>query len=336
MRRLAAVLLAVPLAACAPPPSDAPSPAPSAPSRIGQPLPAGASLEPAGSQPARTDADASTDLLRGAEGSLRPDDKKPKERVPSIVERGRLIVGVDQSNNLLSYRDAQSGELRGFEVSLAHELARDIFDDPNRVEFRYVTSAERAAALEDGTVDVVIRSMTISAQRQQQVEFSTPYLTTRTRLLVPASSAIRELSDVAGHTVCAAAGSTSIDIIRAQAPEADILATRTWGDCLMALQLGQADAIITDDALLSGMAAQDSSTIIVGEALSQEAYGVAVARDAAKTAGLVRQVNSTLERLRSDGTWSSLYQEWFGDYLPAQSLPAPVYRPEPAQEDRAQ
>ena len=321
MRRLAAVLLAVPLAACAPPPSDAPSPAPSAPSRIGQPLPAGASLEPAGSQPARTDADASTDLLRGAEGSLRPDDKKPKERVPSIVERGRLIVGVDQSNNLLSYRDAQSGELRGFEVSLAHELARDIFDDPNRVEFRYVTSAERAAALEDGTVDVVIRSMTISAQRQQQVEFSTPYLTTRTRLLVPASSAIRTLSDVAGHTVCAAAGSTSIDIIRAQAPEADILATRSWGDCLMAL---------------SGMAAQDSSTIIVGEALSQEAYGVAVARDAAKTAGLVRQVNSTLERLRSDGTWSSLYQEWFGDYLPAQSLPAPVYRPEPAQEDRAQ
>ena len=70
--------------------------------------------------------------------------------------------------------------------------------------------------------------------------------------------------------------------------------------------------------------------------LTARGHLIAVARGAATTAGLVRQVNSTLERLRSDGTWSSLYQEWFGDYLPAQSLPAPVYRPEPAQEDRAQ
>ena len=83
-------------------------------------------------QPGETPGEASADV--DWPGSLRPDDKKPEERIPEIVKRGRIIVGVDQSQYLLSFRDNATGELKGFEVDLAREIARDIFGDPDKVD----------------------------------------------------------------------------------------------------------------------------------------------------------------------------------------------------------
>ena len=110
----------------------------------GPPLPEGSTIEEAGSTAPKKEDD--TELR----GTYRPDGKTAKERVPDIVKRGRLIVGVDRSNNLLSYRDAASGDVRGFEVDIAHEIARDIFGDPNKVDFRFVESSDRTAALDNG------------------------------------------------------------------------------------------------------------------------------------------------------------------------------------------
>ncbi|MDO5032308.1 glutamate ABC transporter substrate-binding protein [Corynebacterium sp.] len=290
----------------------------------GPPLPENAEIEKAGTVPPK---EAST---QEPIGSFRPDDKSAKERVPEIIKRGRLIVGVDRSNNLLSYRDAATGEVRGFEVGIAREIARDIFGDPTKVDFRFVESSERAQVLNDRSVDLVIRTMTISAERQREVAFSIPYMATDARLLVLTSSGINSIEETSGRTLCAVQGSTSLDTIRTHAPGADILQPRSWGDCLMALQLGQTDGIVVDDALLSGMLAQDSYASIVGEPLQRQYYGVAARRPDAfyDSRPLLRQVNSTLERIRQDGTWSMLFQQWLGEYMDQPTLPEPKYRKE--------
>ena len=287
----------------------------------GPPLPEGSTIEEAGSTAPKQEDDTKL------KGTYRPDDKTAKERVPDIVKRGRLIVGVDRSNNLLSYRDAASGDVRGFEVDIAHEIARDIFGDPNKVDFRFVESSDRAAVLDNGTVDIIVRTMTISPEREKEVAFSIPYMTTQTRMLVLTSSGMNSIDDADGKRLCGVRGSTALDTIRERAPQSDILITRSWGDCLMALQLNQADGVVVDDALLSGMAAQDSYTSIVGEPLKTENYGVA-ARLPNKdhdTRPLLRQVNSTLERIRRDGTWSDIFDRWLGAYLDEPTLPSGTY-----------
>ena len=325
---LACVCAALPLASCdvrSTPPLEAPAEQ-ALDARPGPPLPDGAKIEKAGTTPAhRTSGE-------DIKGSYRPDDKKAKERVPDIVKRGRLIVGVDRSNNLLSYRDAASGEVRGFEVDIAREVARDIFGDPNKVDFRFVESSNRVDALNSGAVDMIVRTMTISPEREREVAFSIPYMRTQTRMLVLSKSGIKSIKDTAGKTLCGVGESTALDTIREHAPKADILVTRSWGDCLMALQLNQADGIVVDDALLSGMAAQDSYTSIVGEPLETENYGVAVRLPSKQhdTRPLLRQINSTLERIRRDGTWSSLFEEWLGAYLEEPTLPAGKYIEEEA------
>ena len=252
--------------------------------------------------------------------------------MPDIVKRGRLIVGVDRSNNLMSYRDAATGDVRGFEVDIAREIARDIFGDPNKVDFRFIESSDRVNALNTGAVDMIVRTMTISPEREHDVAFSIPYMNTQTRMLVLTNSGIKSVKDAAGKTLCGVGASTALETIREHAPKSDILVTRSWGDCLMALQLNQADGIVVDDALLSGMAAQDSYTSIVGEPLETENYGVAVRRPSKQhdTRPLLRQVNSTLERIRRDGTWSSIFEEWLGAYLEEPTLPSGKYIEEDA------
>ncbi|MDO5097433.1 MAG: transporter substrate-binding domain-containing protein [Corynebacterium sp.] len=289
------------------------------------PLPQGAVIEKAGAKKPRTVVDA--ELL----GSLAPDDKTPEERVPHIIERGRLIVGVDQSQNLLSFRDTATGELQGFEIDLAKEIARDIFGDPNRIEFRYVDSANWVASLESKTIDIAMRTISITRHRQDQVSFSTPYLAGNTRILADKSSPIKEITDLAERTICVTDKSTGADVARRQAPTSDLLVVRNSADCLIALQQNQASAVITDDAILSGIAAQDPFTTIIGQSLNTDNYGIAIAKPGHRhhTDGLIRQVNDTLERTYTDGTWQKTYNNWFGNYLPNQTPPATKYRAEP-------
>ncbi|CAB0777774.1 ABC transporter [Corynebacterium diphtheriae] len=278
------------------------------------PLPAGATVGSPASGTIQTD-----NLL----GSLRPNG----DDVAQVRQRGYLIVGIDQSQNLLSFRDTD-GELKGFEVDLAREVARDIFGEP-KIDFRYVDSSSWVKALEDGQVDMVLRSISVTRERQDQVFFSTPYFSGKTRILTQKDSDIHGAADLKG-TVCVTNLSTGSKRLGAIAPNSTMLAVRNSADCLLALQQNHADAVISDDAILSGMIAQDPFTHIVGEPLATEQYAVAFAkpRTGRDTAPMIRQVNSTFERIFRDGTWASTYNHWFGAYLAPQEHPAVHYREE--------
>ncbi|QGU01214.1 ABC transporter glutamine-binding protein GlnH precursor [Corynebacterium kalinowskii] len=312
------------VAGCADPDGipDIPTPAPGA---TYQPvIPAGAQFEAAGSVTARPPQ------FENLLGSLRPDDKKPEERVPGIVTRGRIIVGVDQSHHLLSFRDPVSGELRGFEVDLAKQIAQDIFGSPDRVDFRFVDSADTVKALESGQVDIMLRSLSITRAAQDQVFFSIPYLSTGTRMLVLESSGLNSIEDLSGRTACALQDSTAGQLTRQHNPRANIMNTKTWSDCLVMLQQGNVDAIVAHDTILAGMAAQDPYLRIVGRSLSLENYGVAIATPGTRhdTTGLIRQVNSTIERIVADGTWWEMYNRWLAVYQFIKGPPPIIYRPE--------
>lgn len=280
------------------------------------PLPPGAFYDKASSrQPA---AQGNTPDL----STLAPEEQTPEERIPEIYKRGRIIVGVDQSLNLLSFRDFSTGELSGFEVSLAQEIAKDIFGNPDAVEFRFVDSKERTAALEDGTVDVVLRTMTVTDARREKVLFSAPYLTARAGVLVSSPNGEASPEDVEDGRICVSRGSTTEDLIRRLSPNNTLLLVGNWSDCLIALQNNQAEIVVADDTILAGINDQDPATAIVQRDLNEESYAAGVSK---KNPGLVRQINATLERMASDGTWQSLYDTWFGPFLPSGTQPVPQY-----------
>ena len=284
------------------------------PSLTTLPMPSGASEVASASGAAVDSCDASASLRPSTEAG-------PAEE--AIRQRGRLIVGLDQSTNLFSFRDPVSGQLEGFDVDIAREMARDLVGDPSKVEFRLLTSPERITALENQTVDIVVNAMTITCARAEQIAFSTVYFEASQRLLVPKDSDIQGPADLAGKRVCAQVDTTSLATVARVAPAATLLAVQNWDDCLVALQQGQADAASTDNSILAGLAVQDPNLHIVGPSLEPEPYGIGInkAQD-----DLVRAVNAGLERIRGDGTWRSLYQKWLTVLGPAPGPPEPKYR----------
>jgi polar amino acid transport system substrate-binding protein len=256
--------------------------------------------------------------------SLRPFDNPvdADAAVANIRARGRLIVGLDIGSNLFSFREPITGEITGFDVDIAGEVARDIFGTPSQVEYRILSSDERITALERSEVDIVAKTMTITCQRRKQVNFSTVYLDASQRILTPRDSAITKPSDLSGKRVCVARGTTSLQRIREIAPPPMVVEVVNWADCLVALQQRQVDAVSTDDSILAGLVSQDPYLHLVGPNMGTQPYGIGVKLD---NTGLVRFVNGTLERIRRDGTWYALYRKWLTVLGPAPAAPNARY-----------
>lgn len=285
---------------------------------VGPPLPSGAALLPADTAPAPPAVNCAD------AGSLRPApaDAPVGESVERLRERGRVIVGLDQGSNLFSFRDPLSGELLGFDVDIAHEVARDLFGDPTKVEFRFLSSADRQQALRDGTVDMVIKTMTITCERAENVSFSTVYYLANQRILVTRDSTVEDAAGLAGARVCVVAGTTSLGSLQRHQPHIKVLTVPSWGDCLVALQQRQVDAVSTDDTILAGMVAQDPNLKIVGPSIEEEPYGIGLRLG---NDDLVRFVNGTLERIRRDGLWDQFYNRWLSILGPSPGPPAAIY-----------
>lgn len=264
--------------------------------------------------------------------SLRPPSPMPSAgQMPAgsylrtIQDRGRLIVGVSQDTLLFGFLNPFSGQIEGFDVDVAHQIAQAIFGDPNRIEYRAITSAERIPKIQDGSVDLVARTFTINCDRRAQVDFSTVYFDAGQRVLVRSDSTATGIQDLGGKKVCATAGSTSIDHINQAASKPIGVTKPDFTDCLVAFQSGEVDAISTDDAILAGLAAQDPYAKIVGARFSAEPYGLAVSLNHPE---LTRFVNGVLDQMRANGTWTQLYNRWLVPRLEPTAPPPPaaVYR----------
>jgi polar amino acid transport system substrate-binding protein len=256
--------------------------------------------------------------------SLRPFPTKAEAdaAVADIRARGRLIVGLDIGSNLISFRDPITGEITGFDVDIAGEVARDIFGSPSQVEYRILSSAERITELQKSHVDIVVRTMTITCERRKLVNFSTVYLDAAQRILAPRDSSIVKPSDLSGKRVCVAEGTTSLRRIREISPPPKIVSVVNWADCLVTLQQREVDAVSSDDSILAGLVSQDPYLHIVGPNMDSQPYGIGVNLN---NSGLVRFVNGTLERIRRDGTWNALYRKWLTVLGPAPAPPEPRY-----------
>jgi polar amino acid transport system substrate-binding protein len=296
--------------ACAPVPADPGGP----PAR--DVLPAGVH------DPARLPAEQADTSCGDPRASLRPDGLDGPA-LAAIRARGWLVAGVNQNAYHVGYPDPRTGELVGFEIDIVREIARALFGDPGRVKLVAVDAADREAALRDGRVDVVVRTMTMTCAAWRGVDFSTEYYTAHQRLLVPSGSRVREIEDLSGQKVCAAEGSTSLTNIARFNPDAVPVSTRDVVDCLVLLQQHQVAAVSTSDILLVALAGQDPRTEIVGRPLKDQPYGVAVAKTAPD---LVKLVNGVLDRMRADGSWTAAHARWLNVLGPPPPPPAARYR----------
>ncbi len=235
-----------------------------------------------------------------------------------IRARGFLIAGVDQSTYHFGFLNPLDGKIEGFDIDMIRAVARAIFGNPDKVEYKAISDAQRIPDVVSGAVDIVAHTMTITCARLQQVDFSSVYFDAAQRVLVLKNSAAQGLfsggglSRLTGQKVCATTGSDSLAVI-AKAGAIPV-AVPYWTDCLVLLQQGDVAAISTDDSILVGLAAQDPWTKLVGPRLTDEPYGLAISK---QHPDFVAFVNAVLQQVRANGQWPASYARWIGTPVPA-------------------
>lgn len=248
-----------------------------------------------------------------------PNQMPAGSTMQEIQERGRLIVGVSADNLLFGARNPETGVVEGFDIDIAKEVAAAIFGDPNRIEYRFMSFAQRIPALQAGTVDMVAEVMTINCARWGVINFSTEYYRAGQTILVAAGSGITSLDQLSGQKVCAPANSTSADQL-AKYPQVEAVIVPTSSDCMVAFQSGQVVALAGDDTVLAGYESQDPYAELSEERFTVEPYGIGIPKG---DIDFTRFVNSVLEQIRTDGTWAAIYARWLPPPVPLP--PPPVY-----------
>lgn len=191
-----------------------------------------------------------------------------------IKARGTLNVGGTDTSALFSLKDPVTGKLTGFDAGLAQMLAKYITGKPNE-NLVLVTADTRETLLQNGTVDSVFATYTITPARAQKVAFAGPYYSSGDAILVAkGNTAITKVADLAGKTVCTESSSTAANDLKQYAPTAHVILFQTNAECQQAVEQGRADAYVLDQALLLGDQYRDPQVKVVGQPFTTEPYGI--------------------------------------------------------------
>ena len=244
-----------------------------------------------------------------------------------IIAKGYVTVGVSADTYLLAARNPLDSKIEGFDIDIARAVAKSIFGDANKVQLRVITAADRIPLLKSRDVDMVVRNMSMTCARWNDIAFSAEYYRSGQKLLVakPADQKVPTvgLADLDGQRVCAPTGTSSLDKLKTFSNVKVVTAANHTG-CLVLFQQGGADAITGDDTVLAGLAAQDPYTVVTSaKAITVEPYGIGFNK---ADRYFVSYVNAVLAQLKADGEWKAIYDTWLAGPLgPAPAPPTASY-----------
>jgi len=244
-----------------------------------------------------------------------------------IAATGTIRLGHRESSVPFSYVDAKRQPM-----GYSHELMLRVVEAV-RSELKLpaltlklvpVTSQNRIALVQNGTVDLECGSTSHTRERAREVAFSVSIFVAQTRLLVAQDSRIQDFTDLPGKRVAVTAGTTSDRLLRLHAQRQgwslDVRQAREHSEAFQMLASGQADAFMLDDALLLGeraKAAQPERWAVRGTPLSTEFYACMMRRDDPAFRAVV---NRALSRVMQSGEALRLYQRWFQRPIPPSNL----------------
>ena len=239
----------------------------------------------------------------------------PGSFMAKIRARGYLIAGVDQSTYHFGFLNPLNGKIEGFDIDMVHAIAKAIFGNPNKVEFKAISDAQRIPEVRSGAVDIVAHTMTINCARLQAGRLlhrllrrgpARPGLRPTPGSRASPTSAARRCARPPGPPP----SPTSRPHPRTPSRSRCRSGPTAWCCCSRATSPRSPPTT----TILAGLAAQDPWTKIVGPRFTSEPYGLAISQ---QHPDFVRFVNAVLQQLRTDGQWAASYAHWVGTPVPA-------------------
>lgn len=226
-----------------------------------------------------------------------------------IKANGTLKVGVKVDVPNFGLKNTATGEVEGFEIDLAKIIAKELLGDENKLQVQAVTAKTRGPLLDNGEIDLVLATFTITEERKQTYNFSDPYFSDAVKLMVKKESGIQGLKDLDGKTIGVAQSATSMKSIQAAADELGIKVKfdeyATYPEIKAALDSGRVQCFSVDGSILSGYV--DDTTVILDERYTPQEYGIASKLD---NKDLADYVNGIVHDMKANGELDKLIAKW--------------------------
>jgi ABC-type amino acid transport substrate-binding protein len=244
-----------------------------------------------------------------------------------IQAANTIAIGHRETSVPFSYIDTNN-EVIGFSQDICNKVIDAVkakIKKPDlKVRFIPVTSQNRIALVQNGTVDLECGVTTNLKARQAQVAFSDTFFVATTRLLTRKDSGIKDFADLAGKTVVTNQGTTSERILRKMNEEKkmnmQIISAKDYGEGRLTLETGRAVAYMMDDVLLAGtrsLSAKPSDYVLVGTPQSSEAYGFMLRKD---DPDFKKLVDETMSEVMKGPEIKTLYAKWFTKPVPPKNI----------------
>lgn len=281
---------------------------------------AACSPEPGGSAQPTTGQSADAYQALIVSGPVADDAAVQGNKWASAVKKaGVLRIGGTETSELFSLLDPVSGQVKGFDAAIGQLLSRYILGDV-KTELKQVTVDTRESLLQNGNVDTVIATYSITAERDKAIDFAGPYYVSQAGILVKAdNTAINGVADLAGKTVVTQANSTGVTTVEKFAPQAKLRPLPDNAQCVATVEQGGADAYVIDQALLLNQVVANTNVKIVGEPFGpKDNYGIGVPEGSDGK----KFINDFLTTIIADGTWAKAWQQTIGDRTNLDTAPA--------------
>ncbi len=260
--------------------------------------------------------------LAGCGGDADSGSAASASKLQTIRERGVLNCGVKADVVGYGYMDTATQEYEGLEIDLCYQIAAAVFDisydeakEQDKCAFTTVTPSTRGTLIDSGQLDIVAATYTITPEREEDWDFSTPYRTDSVGIMVKKANGWTSMEDLDGVTIGVSTGSTTQQLVE------QMIADEGFS-CKPAFQEYQSYPEIKDalDAGMVGAFAMDRSTLNTYmddtvELLQPEVefgtqdYGVATE----KGSDLSELVDETVNELLDSGWMAEEIELWLGD-----------------------
>lgn len=233
--------------------------------------------------------------------------------IQRIKKTGVLKAGVKQDVPNFGYFSAESNTYEGMEIDIARKIAKSL---GVKVAFTPVTAQTREAVIDNGQVDIVIGTYTITPERQASYSFSNPYYTDEIGFLVNKSSHFSSIKDMNGVTIGVAQGSTTKRAIEEYAKahhlHFNFVQLGSYPELAISLYAKRIQAFSVDKSILSGY--RSKKTEILNQGFNTQSYGIASKQS---NKDLTDYINNLLKKWSNDGSLKRIYTKY--DLKPAKS-----------------
>ncbi|EFH27309.1 ABC-type amino acid transport/signal transduction system, periplasmic component [Gardnerella vaginalis AMD] len=197
----------------------------------------------------------------------------------------------------------KSGTYVGFDVDVAKYVAKKLGYSEDQIVWKESPSKQRETMLQNGDVDMIVASYSITDARKKMVTFAGPYFIAGQDLLVRKDEhKVSGPNDLDGKRLCSVSGSTSAIAIKERySSKVQLMQQPGYAECATALFSGIVDAVTTDDIILAGLATASRGRLkLVNKPFTAEYYGIGIKKG---NTGLAKKINAALKDMIRNGSW---------------------------------